>query len=107
MFTKDETQPKKNLLAGIDMTPLAWGDQTMLVRFDLQKGSQIPEHEHIYEQTGFLVTGRMRLTIGDQTYDAAGGDSWSIPAHTVHNAEALDDCMAIEVFSPPRKDYMP
>jgi quercetin dioxygenase-like cupin family protein len=95
------------MLPGIDMTPLSWGEKTIMVRFDLLKGSQLPVHHHVHEQTGYLVSGRLRLTIGDHTYHAAAGDSWCIPTDVAHSAEALEDCVAIEIFSPLREDYLP
>lgn len=89
------------------MSPLAWGQETILVRFDLRKGSVIPTHDHPHEQTGYLVSGSMRLTIADEIFHATAGDSWSIPGATAHSAEALDDCVAVEVFSPLRREYLP
>lgn len=107
MFTPQESRQKRRMMYGIDMTPLAWGQNTILVRFDLEKGSAIPPHDHPHEQTGYLVSGRLRLTIADQTFDAVSGDSWSIPGAMRHGAEAMEDCVAVEVFSPLREEYLP
>jgi quercetin dioxygenase-like cupin family protein len=107
MFSSSGAGPRRNVLSGIDMTPLAWGERTMLVRFDLQQGSTIPSHRHPHEQTGLLLSGRLRLTIGDQTVEAAAGAAWSIPSDVPHAAEALSDCVAVEVFAPVREDYLP
>lgn len=107
MFTVHATGKKRRMTDGIDMTTLVWGKKTIMVRFDLHKGSKIPFHHHVYEQTGYLVSGRLRLSVADKTYDAGSGDSWSIPADAPHSAEALEDCIAVEVFSPLREDYLP
>lgn len=107
MFTPHADPEKRTVLEGIEMSTLAWGQKTIMVRFELQKGSILPEHHHIYEQTGYLVSGRLKLTIGDQTREAVGGDSWCIPPDTPHGAEAIEPCVAIEVFSPLREDYLP
>ncbi|MBI5063986.1 MAG: cupin domain-containing protein [Desulfatitalea sp.] len=107
MFSAHGAGPRRKVLDGIDMTPLAWGPKTMLVRFDLEQGSTIPSHHHLHEQTGFLVSGRLRLTIGAETVEAVAGASWCIPADVPHAAEALADCVAVEVFTPLREDYLP
>ncbi len=107
MFTRHTDPEKRPVMEGIEMSTLTWGEKTIMVRFDLQKGSIIPEHQHIYEQTGFVVSGRLKLTIEGQTHEAVAGDSWCIPSQAAHGAEALEPCVAIEVFSPVREDYLP
>lgn len=107
MFVSHASAKKRHMMDGIDMTPLAWGQKTILVQFDLRKGSVLPTHDHPHEQTGYLVSGRLRLTIAGETTYATAGDSWSIPGGTAHGAEALEDCVAVEVFSPLREEYLP
>ena len=67
----------------------------------------LPAHAHPYEQTGYLVKGRIRLKIGGAEFDAREGDSWSIPTNVEHGAEIVEDAVAVEVFSPVREDYLP
>jgi quercetin dioxygenase-like cupin family protein len=64
-------------------------------------------HSHPQEQTGYLVDGHIRLTIGDETHDVAPGDSWCITGGVEHGAEVPQDAVAVEVFSPVREDYLP
>ena len=78
-----------------------------MTEFILAKGSVLPIHAHPYEQTGYLVTGRMRLKIGGEEFDARAGDSWNIPMNVEHGSEIAEDSVALEVFSPARKDYLP
>jgi quercetin dioxygenase-like cupin family protein len=59
------------------------------------------------EQTGYLVKGRIRLSIGSEVADVYVGDSWCIPSHVEHGAEILEDSIAIEVFAPVREEYLP
>jgi quercetin dioxygenase-like cupin family protein len=75
--------------------------------FEWKKGSLLPRHTHPQEQTGYLVSGRIRLSIGDETFEVEPGDSWCVPGDVVHGAEILADSIAVEVFSPVREDYMP
>jgi quercetin dioxygenase-like cupin family protein len=107
MFYKRSEDGYRQLLDGIRMRTLVHGERTLLAEFRLQKGSMLPRHSHPYEQTGYLVSGRIRLVIGDRVCEAEPGDSWSIPMNLEHRAEILADSVAIEVFSPVREDYLP
>ena len=78
-----------------------------MTEFRLEQGAVLPKHKHPHEQTGYLVFGRMDLTIGDQTFSVSPGDSWCIPGDMDHSVVAHEDCVAIEVFSPVREDYLP
>ena len=94
-------------LPGIRRKTLAHGDATLLTEFRLEAGAVLPVHDHPQEQTGYLVAGRLRLTVGDETRDMSPGDSWSIPGDFPHGGVALEDTVAVEVFSPVREDYLP
>ena len=80
---------------------------TLMTEFRLEKGAQLPRHHHPYEQTGYLVSGRIRLTIGGDTFIVGPGDAWCIPENVEHGAQIEDDAVAVEVFSPVREDYLP
>ncbi|CAN2039727.1 hypothetical protein GMMP15_1390001 [Candidatus Magnetomoraceae bacterium gMMP-15] len=78
-----------------------------MAEFLLKKGSNLPIHSHPHEQTGYLVSGHICLSIGSKEYDVVPGDSWCILSNVEHSAEILEDSVAIEVFSPVREDYLP
>ncbi len=107
MFARQSSDGYKYPLDGIAQKTLVYGASTLMVEFRLQKGANLPLHAHPHEQTGYLVRGRIRLTIGPDTRDVFPGDSWCIPGDMPHGAETLEDSVAIEVFSPVRKDYLP
>lgn len=107
MFYKANQDSYRQALPGIAMKTLVYGEKTLFTEFRLEKGALLPSHAHPHEQTGYLVRGKIRLTIGHETFDAEPGDSWCIPGGTEHRAEILDDALAIEVFSPVRTDYLP
>ena len=107
MFCKAGENGYKALLAGVNLKTLVHGERTLLGEFKLDKGASIPEHQHPHEQTGYLLSGSIRLAVGDQVTIAAPGDSWNIPGGVAHGAEALEDSVVIEVFSPVREDYLP
>ena len=53
------------------------------------------------------ISGNIRFTMGDQTFDAMPGDSWTIPGNMQHSAEIIQNSVAVEIFSPLREDYLP
>jgi quercetin dioxygenase-like cupin family protein len=107
MFTKKDSSGFKPLIPGVQYRPLVYGQLTLLCEFLLEKGHQIPLHHHIYEQTGFLISGEVIFRIGEEVYETHPGDSWCIPENVPHSVEILEDALVVELFSPPRPDYMP
>jgi quercetin dioxygenase-like cupin family protein len=107
MFCKHEDQGYRQLTPGIRVKTLTYGEKTLCVEFRLDQGSTLPRHAHPHEQIGYLVAGRLRLTVGAEVLDAGPGDSWCIPGNVEHGAETLADSVAFEVFAPVREDYLP
>lgn len=107
MFSGPDDHGYVPALPGIRRKTLAFGASTLLSEFRMEKGSRLPRHAHPHEQTGYLVSGRLRLEIGDETFDVVPGASWSIGSGVEHGAEVIEDAVAIEVFSPVRDDYLP
>lgn len=107
MFEKKTDDGYQQTLAGIEQKTLTHGDKTLMAEFRLQRGAALPLHSHPHEQTGYLVTGRLRLTIEGHVHEVLPGDSWCITGNVPHCAECLEEAVAIEVFSPVREDYLP
>lgn len=107
MICKKDSGESRQLLDGINLTTLVYGDKTLMAQFTLAKGSAIPTHSHPHEQTGIMVSGQLRFIIDGETMDVEPGDSWCLPGGVEHSAEALEDAVVIEVFSPVREDYLP
>lgn len=107
MFGKHNETGYTVALEGIEQKTLVYGERTLMTEFLLKKGSVLPRHAHPHEQTGYLVKGRIRLSIGSQVADVQVGDSWCTPSHVEHGAEILEDSVAIEVFAPVREEYVP
>lgn len=103
--TSRRTRPVE-MLPGVTRRTLTHGERMLLVEFEVRAGSVFPEHEHPYEQTGYLCSGKGRLWIGAEVFDMEPGSSWSIPAGVPHRAEFTENSVAIDVFSPPRQDYL-
>lgn len=107
MFRKNSNEGYRKLLEGIELQTLVHGEKTLMGRFRLKKGSLVPMHKHPYEQTGIMISGKLQFTIGGESVTAEPGDSWCIPENIEHQAEAMEDSIVIEIFSPAREDYMP
>lgn len=86
---------------------LVHGASTLLVEFRLAQNAVLPRHSHPQEQTGYLVSGVLELTVGTVTQRLTAGGSWCIPGNVEHHAVAHSDCIAVEVFAPLREDYLP
>ncbi|MFC2158650.1 cupin domain-containing protein [Acidobacteriota bacterium] len=106
MFMKKEDTILKNPMSGVRFRTIAHSDNTHLTEFFLEKGATIPMHNHPNEQTGFLLSGRMNFTIDGEFFEAFPGDGWCISGDVKHGVEVLEDSVVIEVFSPPREDYL-
>jgi quercetin dioxygenase-like cupin family protein len=107
MFTKHNSRNFKPLITGVEMRPLAFEEKTLLCEFKLKKGASLPAHHHPYEQTGYLVSGKMDFRISETWQIAESGDSWSIPENVEHEVKVLEDAVVLELFSPIRPDYLP
>ena len=107
MFRKKDSGKPRQLLDGISLTTLVYGDKTLMGQFKIAKGSAIPTHSHPHEQAGFMVSGKLRFVVAGEIKDVEAGDSWCLPGGVEHSAEALEDAVVIEVFSPVREDYLP
>lgn len=107
MYAKHSEDGYKDVLDGIRQKTLVYGDKTLMVEFLLDKGAVLPLHAHPHEQTGYLVHGELRLSIGAESRVVLPGDSWCIAGNVQHCAEVVEDSVAIEVFSPVREEDLP
>ena len=107
MFCKKDTAKSRQLVDGVELRTLVHGEKTLMSQFKIAKGSAIPAHSHPHEQTGFMVSGKLRFNVDNQLTEVVPGDSWCLPGGVEHSAEALEDSVIIEVFSPVREDYLP
>ncbi|HXF29452.1 MAG TPA: cupin domain-containing protein [Chlamydiales bacterium] len=83
-----------------------YGEKGMLVRFELQKGAIIPLHHHPNEQITYIVSGKVKVTIDGKDLIVSSGEVLIIPSNVAHQFEALEDTIDIDLFSPPRQDWI-
>ena len=88
---------------------LITGDRMMLAHVYLKKGAIVPRHSHENEQITYILEGGLRFWIGEdesQVIDVMAGEVLHIPSLVQHKAEALEDTLDVDVFSPPRQDWL-
>jgi len=105
MFGIHSDRGYTEIVRGILIKTLVSGGETLMTEFVMTRGSELPEHKHVHEQTGYLVRGKMKLQISGLSRVIAPGDSWCVPPNALHRAEILEDSVAVEVFSPYREEY--
>ncbi|HCX97006.1 MAG TPA: cupin domain-containing protein [Spirochaetaceae bacterium] len=106
MFGKHSDAGFHQPIPGNHIKTLCYGAHTLLVEVRLNKDALLPEHQHSYEQTGYLVAGRIRMFIDGKARELDPGDSWCIPMDVLHKVEVLEDAVVVEVFSPTREEYL-
>ena len=107
MFTKKSQDGYFAPLDKIEQKTLVHGENTLMVEFKMKKGAIVPLHCHPHEQTGYLISGHIKFLMNSKEVDCQPGDSWCLPGNQEHGAEALEDSVIVEVFSPVREDYLP
>jgi quercetin dioxygenase-like cupin family protein len=88
---------------------LITGDRIMLARVSLKAGCLVPKHQHENEQVTQIVDGALHFWIGEDESEEIilrSGDVLCIPSNQWHKVEALEDTTVIDVFSPPRQDWL-
>ena len=88
---------------------LITGDRMMPAHVYLEQGCVVPKHSHENEQLTCILEGALRLWIGEdeaETVLVRAGEVLHIPSNVPHRAEALEDTLDVDIFSPPRQDWL-
>jgi quercetin dioxygenase-like cupin family protein len=105
-FVRGQETKQVEMLPGVRRRTLGCGPQMLLAEFTLAGGSEMPTHSHPHDQVGYVLRGSMQLTIGEETQTCEAGDSYYIPGHVPHRAVTAEDALVVDVFCPPREDYL-
>jgi quercetin dioxygenase-like cupin family protein len=84
-------------------------DRVMLAHVHLEKGCIVPQHSHENEQLAWILEGCLRFWLGEdgsEVVDVAAGEVLHIPSHLPHKAEALEKTLDVDIFCPPRQDWL-
>src|SRR6516225_1059497 len=82
------------------------GQDVMLARILLKKGCIVPEHSHMNEQLTYVVEGALKFWIDGKEIVVRSGEVLTSPPNMPHQAEALEDTVDVDVFTPPRADWI-
>jgi unsaturated pyranuronate lyase len=103
-----EQMPRETVSPMLDRR-LITGDRMMLAHVYLKKGCIVPKHSHENEQFTYILEGALRFWIGDDGGEeliVRAGEVLHIPSNVPHQAEALEDTLDVDVFDPPRQDWL-
>jgi quercetin dioxygenase-like cupin family protein len=84
-------------------------ERMMLAHVYLEQGCIVPLHEHENEQLTYILEGKLRFWLGedqDEVVDVAAGEVLHIPSNVPHKAEALETTLDVDIFCPPRADWL-
>ncbi len=103
-----DDMPKEKVTELLDRR-LITGDRMMLAHVYLKKGCVVPKHSHDNEQLTYILQGALRFWLGEDGTDelvVSAGEVLHIPSNLPHQAEALEDTLDVDIFSPPRQDWL-
>ena len=107
-FYRWDDMPKERVTDVISRR-LVTADRMMLAHVYLDKGARVPQHSHDNEQLTYILEGALRFWIGDdesQEVIVHAGEVLHIPSNVPHKAEALEDTLDVDIFDPPRQDWL-
>ncbi len=107
MFITRDAAPAVEMAPNFWRQTLASGKELMLVLFRMRKGADLPAHRHVHEQIGYVIQGAVDLTVEGETVSTLARCCYLPYSNQLHSAVVIDDAMVVDVFSPPRKDYLP
>jgi quercetin dioxygenase-like cupin family protein len=100
--------PKERMTEHIERR-FVYGERAMVAQVFLKKGAVVQAHTHESEQITYILEGALRLWLGansEQEVTVRAGEILTIPSNVPHRAEALEDTLDVDVFSPPRQDWI-
>ena len=103
-----DDMPKQRVTDVIDRR-LVVGERMMLAHVYLKKGAVVPRHSHDNEQLTYILEGALKFSIGEDGSEEVilrAGEVMVIPPNVPHQAEALEDTLDVDVFCPPRQDWL-
>ena len=105
MIVKSQ-EAKRKCFLGVDFVVLSHGPETMITKMLYKQTDKPPFHKHPNEQSGYVISGKYRISFGNINQIICSGDSYSIPRDIEHHIEIIEPGEVLDFFSPPRKDYL-
>jgi quercetin dioxygenase-like cupin family protein len=100
---------KKERVSDMLERRLITGERMMLAQVYLKKGCIVPKHSHENEQLTYILEGALKFSLGEdgaEEITVSAGEVLLIPSNVPHKAEALEETLDIDIFSPPRQDWL-
>jgi len=105
---KWDEMPRETVSPVLDRR-LITGDRMMIAHVYLKKGCIVPKHSHENEQITYILEGALKFWIGDDESEIVmvrAGEVLHIPSNVPHKAEAMEDTLDVDIFDPPRQDWL-
>ena len=100
--------PRERLNSHLDRR-LITGSNMMIAHVYFKKGGEVPMHSHHNEQITYVLEGALKFLLGedqDEEVIVRAGEVLTIPPHLPHSAVALEDTLDVDIFNPPREDWL-
>jgi quercetin dioxygenase-like cupin family protein len=91
---------------GLHRRILATSPRLMIVHHEMDQGWAGARHSHPHEQAVYVISGHLRVSRGDETFEVGGGGSFVVPGGVEHQAWALEPSVVLDLFTPLREDYL-
>ena len=95
-----------DMVAGVRRRTLVSGKTMLQMRVEFTTRSHLPEHQHPHEQVTHVLNGCLRMTVAGEPQELRAGQSLYIGPNVPHFADADEDTVVLETFSPPREDLL-
>lgn len=105
-FIHDRETVWQEVAPGVSRKIVGYDDKIMMVKVMFSAGGVGVMHDHFHSQVTYVVSGKFRMTIGDDVREIQGGDSFYVPPFVTHGCVCIEDGMLIDVFSPAREDFL-
>jgi quercetin dioxygenase-like cupin family protein len=103
------TDVQEERMKGTITRRMITGERVMIAQVVLKKGDHVPKHSHHNEQLTYILSGALRFLMGEDQKEelvVRAGEVLVIPSNLPHSAIALEDTLDVDVFSPPREDWL-
>lgn len=106
MHTYEWERVEKEQMSPVLVRQVIHGEHITVARLHLRKGCSVQEHSHHNEQISMIEQGALRFVVGGVEKVVKAGEVVRIPPHVPHSAEAVEDSIAVDLFSPIREDWI-
>ena len=106
IYFEEKDSAEVQMIPGLSRKVLAHGGTLMIVKLMIDKGVVGPLHQHIHEQTTYILKGKIEFTLEDKKIICNAGDSLYIAPNLMHGITCLEDGELLDIFTPMREDFL-